>query len=115
MNAPKYFGPNYDSGFLRLRDGTPTNGVTFTLEGMLQRYVDSTHMTLAMHSSPNDPPLSGIALEQCNRARVKAEIFRTAASYPKMYVDAVPAGKTADGLAWYYWSQARAIFDFYRR
>jgi hypothetical protein len=114
MTQPKYYGPNYDRRVLHTTDGTPSTGATLTLEGRFQGWLDSLHITLALHG-PTDPPLTGPIAEQSTRAYVKAGLFEMAESYPRLYKDAVPEGKTALGLAWYFWHQAQNIFAFYGR
>jgi hypothetical protein len=114
MNQPKYYGPNYDRAVLHPTDGTHSSGPTLTLEGQYQARLDQLHITLAMHG-PGDPPLDGPIAQQSTRTYVKATLFEMAVSYPKLFPDAVPEGKTALGLAWYFWHQAEAIFAFYGR
>lgn len=115
MNQPKYYGPNYDRAVLHPADGTHSQGLTLTLEGQLQARLDELHLNFALHAGAGDPPLDGTVAAQSTRAAVHGAMFELAETYPRMYSDAVPAGKTATGLAWYYWHQAETLYAFYKR
>ncbi len=115
MNAPTYFYPNYKRAILHTADGTPSTGPTLTLEGQMQQLLDGVHVTLSQHAGKTDPPMTGPIAEQTTRPYVRNALFVSAATYPKLFKDAVPKGATAEGLAWYYWHQAQRIFTFYGR
>lgn len=110
----EYFGPHYDRKMLHPTDGTHSNGPSLTLKGQMQQRVDELHITLAIHG-PNDPPMSGTVAQQARGTVVKAALFELATTYPLQFRDAVAAGDTADGLAWYFWNFAIKLYKAYGR
>jgi hypothetical protein len=85
------------------------------LEGYMQEYLDALHIIMANHWGTNANPLEGVELFEVRLARVKAQLDKMAVDYPKQWPNAVPAGKTAKGLAGWYKAKAAELFAAYGR
>lgn len=85
------------------------------LEGYMQQYLDGLHIIMATHWGNNSNPLEGVQAFEIHLTRVRSQLDLMARDYPKQIPGAVPAGKTAKGLAEWYKGKALELFKQYGR
>ncbi len=113
---PYYFlaGP-YPTTASRIFGNGATQAAHLTLEGAIQELLDGIHMILRSGAalSAFGGELDGALALQASLSYALTEIDALARFWPRFYLDSVPSGTTADGIAAKYKTEAAALFAAY--
>jgi hypothetical protein len=98
-----------------IASGGPAPGNHMNLEGAIQNYLDEIHAELRMRQAleAEGGEVDGVWFTDTQLPNVIAQLDQTAKFYPRFFPGAVPAPKTADGIAAQYKSEAAALFASY--